>query len=96
MLAEIRRATGASGRLRTTGGTDERARVAVRKAIAAAVARLREVDAEMGRLLTDTVNTGASCRYEPDPHRPVAWVLAEPANDKSSNRLEPTGPPVYG
>lgn len=78
LLAEIRGVTAVGGRLRTTGSSDERARVAVRKAIAGAVARLRDVDAELERLLTDTVRTGASCRYQPDPHRAVAWVLDNP------------------
>jgi hypothetical protein len=57
---------------------DERARVAVRKAIAAAVARIGAVDAGVERLLRDTVVTGSACRYDPDPGRPVRWVLEEP------------------
>jgi hypothetical protein len=47
----------------------------VRKAIAAAVARMGEVDPALGRLLHDTVLTGSSCRHEPDPARPVRWLL---------------------
>lgn len=79
LLDEVRRATGVGGRLRRTGGTDERARVAVRKAIAAAVERVSAVDAELGRILSDTVRTGSTCRYEPDPHREIVWVLDDPA-----------------
>lgn len=74
LLQQLRSATGLGGRVRTTGGTDERFRVAVRKAIAAAIARVGEVDASLGRLLTDTVSTGAVCRYQPDPDRPIEWV----------------------
>ncbi|MFN8051376.1 MAG: hypothetical protein U0Q22_08075 [Acidimicrobiales bacterium] len=75
LLDELRRATGLGGRVRRTGGTDERARVAVRKAIAASLARIDEVDPGTARLLRDTVHTGLVCRYQPDPHRPVRWLL---------------------
>ena len=32
-------------------------------------------DAEIGRLLRDTIRTGNACRYEPDPGRPITWIL---------------------
>jgi hypothetical protein len=47
----------------------------VRKAIAAALARIEERDPSFARLLRDTVRTGAHCRYDQDPARPVSWVL---------------------
>jgi hypothetical protein len=75
LLDQVRAATGLGGRTRVTGGTHERARVAVRKAIAAAIERVAAIDPSLGRLLADTVTTGATCRYEPDPDRPVRWVL---------------------
>jgi hypothetical protein len=77
LVAELRSATGLGGRARTTGGVDERARVAVRKAIAAAVSRIADVDGSLARLLGATVTTGSVCRYEPDPDRPVTWTLGE-------------------
>jgi hypothetical protein len=77
LLAEIGRATGLGGRPRRAGDADERARVAVRKAIAAALDRIAEADPATARLLRDTVRTGGTCRYEPDPGRPVRWVLDE-------------------
>jgi hypothetical protein len=73
LLAEVGAATGLHGRMRTTGGAAERARVAVRKAVAAAIDRIGDIDPLLGRLLTDTVRTGSSCRYDPDPTRPVDW-----------------------
>lgn len=76
ILGELRRATGVGGRPRTSGGTDERARVAVRKAIAAAITRIAHVDGSLARLLSDTIATGTLCRYEPDPDRPVTWLLS--------------------
>jgi hypothetical protein len=75
LLAELRSAAGLAGRPRRFGSADERARVAVRKAIAAALARIEEHDPSVARLLRDTVRTGAQCRYDPDPARPVSWRL---------------------
>lgn len=72
---ELRSASGLGGRKRTTGATDERARVAVRKAVASAIDRIGDVDATLARLLTDTISTGASCCYDPDPSRPISWTL---------------------
>ncbi|HTR94802.1 MAG TPA: hypothetical protein VMI73_23985 [Trebonia sp.] len=75
LLAELRAVAGLGGRRRRFGSADERARVAVRKAIAAALAKIEERDPSLARLLRDTVRTGAHCRYEPDPARPVSWNL---------------------
>jgi hypothetical protein len=75
LLGELRAAAGLGRRARVSGGSDERARVAVRKAITAAVERIRGVDASLGRLLDATVTTGTVCCYEPDPDRPAAWRL---------------------
>jgi hypothetical protein len=74
VLAEVRAATGLGGRPRQTGGCSERARVAVRKALAAAVERLDEIDEGLGRLVRTCVRTGTTCVYEPDPDRPVSWL----------------------
>jgi tetratricopeptide (TPR) repeat protein len=68
-------ATGLGGRHRTTGSHAERARVAVRKAIVAALGRIAESDPWLGRHLRDRVRTGFECRYETDPDHPVRWIL---------------------
>ena len=75
-------ATGLACRWRRFGSADERARVAVRKAISAALARVARQDPALARLLRDTVRTGAVCRYDPDPARPVRWIL-----DADSSRV---------
>lgn len=75
LIDEIASATGLGGRVRGSGGDAERARVAVRKAITTAIARIADVDPATGRLLTDMVRTGATCVYDSDPTRPVHWVL---------------------
>jgi hypothetical protein len=75
LVEEITSAVGLAGRSRRPGGAEERARVAVRRAIAAAIARVAAHDPALGRLLDDTIRTGTVCRYDPDPGRPVEWVL---------------------
>lgn len=75
LLRELAGAAGLGGRARTMGGTAERARVAVRKAIAAALDRIDAEDPAMARLLRRTVHTGSACRYEPDPDTPLDWLL---------------------
>lgn len=62
-----------AGRSRATGSHAERARIAVRKAIVAALAKVAEVDPWLGRHLHDRLRTGYDCRYEPDPA--VRWLL---------------------
>jgi len=75
ILEQVAAATGLGGRVRRAGASAERARVAVRKAIAAAIARVDTVDPATARLLRDTIRTGSACTYEPDPDRPVRWML---------------------
>jgi hypothetical protein len=75
LVEHLAAAAGLHGRPRLVGATAERARVAVRKAIAAAIDRIEQHDPVVGRFLRDTVRTGALCRYEPDPGRPVRWRL---------------------
>jgi len=48
------------------------------KAIASALHRIEAHDPTLARLLTDTLHTDATCRYNPDPARPVTWVLGAP------------------
>lgn len=78
LLDELRTATGLGGRHRRFTSAGERARSAVRKAIASALAHIADRDPALGRLLQDTIRTGASCRYDPDPARPVTWLLDLP------------------
>lgn len=80
LLDELSAATGLSGRRRMSGvSSSERARVAVKKAIVSAIKVITDSDPALGRLLHDTVRTGTTCCYEPDPSRPVQWILHEAA-----------------
>ncbi len=75
LLDELARATGLGGRARTTGSSQERARVAVQKAISAATGRIATIDGPLGRHLRARIHTGLSCSYEPDPADDLEWVL---------------------
>lgn len=78
VAAYLAGASGFGGRQRTTGSNAERARVAVRKAIVAALARIAEADPWLGRHLRDRTHTGFECRYESDRDHPVRWILKPP------------------
>jgi non-specific serine/threonine protein kinase len=73
---ELAAAVGLGGRDRTAASAAERARVSVRKAITAAIARIAEHDPDLGLLLSTTVRTGVFCRYTPDPRLPITWRLS--------------------
>jgi hypothetical protein len=75
LLDEIAAATGLGGRRRQFTAAQERARIAVRKAIVSALSRIEQHDSSFARQLRDSVRTGSACRYDPDPGRPVAWIL---------------------
>ncbi|MCE5291358.1 MAG: hypothetical protein LLG14_19260 [Nocardiaceae bacterium] len=75
LIGELMAATGLGGRNRVAGSTSERARVAVRKAISAALDRITHQDPAFARYLRATVRTGRTCCYEPDPGRPVSWQM---------------------
>jgi hypothetical protein len=75
LLAELARATGLSGRTRTAGSSSERARVAVKKAISAAIDRIAAVDEPLARHLQACIHTGLNCSYEPDPGDNPDWIL---------------------
>jgi hypothetical protein len=42
----------------------------------AAIARIGDEDAELGRHLRAQVHTGFFCRYEIDPLRPLEWRVS--------------------
>jgi hypothetical protein len=74
VLDQLRSAAGLGGRRRHMGASTERARVAVRKAIATALTQIDQHAPDVARLLRDAVHTGVACRYDPNPDHPVSWV----------------------
>jgi hypothetical protein len=73
IAAELSAAFGIGGKARTAATDAERARVAVTKAIKAALARIAVASPTLGRHLDATVHTGTFCSYTPDPRAPITW-----------------------
>jgi hypothetical protein len=71
LIDELGVATGLSGRARTFATSDERARIAVGKAIRRALSRISAVDPILGAELRATVHTGHRCRYRPTFGQPA-------------------------
>jgi len=71
LINELGVATGLSGRARTFATSDERARIAVGKAIRRALSRVSAVDPLLGAELRATVHTGHRCRYRPTSEQPA-------------------------
>ncbi len=65
LLSELSAATGVAGRPRHFANDDERARIAVGKAIRRALGRIAQVDPIIGRHLENTIGTGRRCVYQP-------------------------------
>jgi hypothetical protein len=81
LLAEVRRATTAAGRLREFGNhPGERARKAVAARLRAAISTIDGVLPELADHLNRTIVTGAYCRYRDDEG--IIWTV-----DESSNKL---------
>jgi hypothetical protein len=73
LAAELKRAVGLGGRARRAGSLVERSRINLTKAIKAAIRKIAAANPALGHHLRSCVRTGTSCRYEPDPTRPVRW-----------------------
>lgn len=75
LLEQLAAATGLLGRNRVAGSNAERARVAVRKAIVAALERIAHHDPSAACYVRDSIQTGRVCRFDPDPGRNMEWRL---------------------
>ena len=75
LAGELARAVGLGGRDRRAASPVERARISVTRAIRAAVERIRQADAALGRHLAITIKTGTFCSYTPDTRAPVSWTV---------------------
>src|SRR5262249_10528695 len=71
---QLASAVGLGGRDRQAASSRERARSTVRKVVKAALNRIRDHHAALGRHLTTSIKTGTFCSYAPD--EPVApWAF---------------------
>lgn len=77
LRSELAAVLAVSGRSRRFADSSERARTAVRKAIARAIEAVAVSDDDLAAELRTTITTGRSCSYVPDTGRPRRWsVLA--------------------
>ena len=54
---------------------NERARQSVTKAIRGAIRKVADNHAPLGRYLSNTIRTGITCCFDPDPGRPLSWCV---------------------
>jgi hypothetical protein len=66
LVAELRAAVGAGGRVRRAAADAERERVAITRRIRSAIAQIAKHHPALGEHLTSTVTTGYYCAYRPD------------------------------
>ncbi|HEU5031434.1 MAG TPA: hypothetical protein VFV01_41415 [Spirillospora sp.] len=86
LIAELASATGLGGRTRRFADNDERARIAVGKAIRRALDRIADADPVIGAELRAHVRTGQRCCYlAPRTPRPSQRTSAPPAGSSSSD-----------
>jgi hypothetical protein len=65
LLGELSAAAGLAGRVREFAGAEEKARIAVGKAIRRALAKIAAADEVIAGALRDGVHTGTRCCYRP-------------------------------
>lgn len=73
LVAELSRAVGLGGRVRTIGSNAERARTSVFRAIRYAIDRIAQVEPNVAEHLRHSIRTGTTCSYSPDPLTPIRW-----------------------
>ncbi|MGD8428006.1 MAG: hypothetical protein PVH63_10250 [Balneolaceae bacterium] len=71
ILEHLTNSLGLQGKIRNTGGSIERARSAVTWRIRSAISKIEEVLPALGKHLSNSVQTGTFCSYEPE--KPVDW-----------------------
>ena len=73
LIAELSRAVGLGGRLRSSGSDAERARTSVTRSVRYALTRLGEHHPALASHLERSLHTGTYCSYAPDPAAAVDW-----------------------
>lgn len=75
LIAELSRAVGLGGRLRTVGGDAERARTAVARTLRYATDKIESHNPQLATHFRNSLHTGTYCSYRPDPLSAVHWKL---------------------
>ena len=75
IVQALRRAAGLGGRSRRAASIPDRARVAVTKAIRAAIQKIDQHDPALAEFLTRSIRTGTFCRYTVPAAEAPGWAL---------------------
>ena len=75
LITELAHAIGLGGRLRSSGGTTERARTSVTRSIRYALRQLARHHPMAAAHFERSVRTGIYCSYESDPMTPITWEI---------------------
>ncbi len=79
LVEHVEASMGLGTRSRTFVDSSERARTAVQKAIRRAIDRVKLPAPRLGDMLSRSIRTGSSCRYEPDDDR-GDWLVVGPSS----------------
>lgn len=82
LVDELEAATGLLGRPRTFTDARERARSAVRKAIKRALDLVDHANPVVADAIHNTISTGVTCIYTPDPRTPIIWSIRGDGTDE--------------
>ena len=88
LTAELSRAVGLGGRIRRAGSVAERARQSVTKTIKTVIDRAAQQDPEFAAVLSKSIRTGMTCRYDPGLTFSLRWEFARattPAADLATS-----------
>ena len=75
LTSQLSAAVGLGGRARRAGDPNEKARQSVTKAIRGTIRRVADQHEPLGRYLSNTIRTGITCCFDPDPGRPLSWQV---------------------
>jgi len=75
LTAQLSAAVGLGGRARRAGDPNERARQSVTKALRGVIRKVADQHEPLGRYLSNTIRTGTTCCFDPDPGRPASWRI---------------------
>lgn len=76
IMDELRVSTGLGGRSRSTTSSVERARVRVTKSLRTAISRVADASPVVGNHLSNSVQTGTYCSYQPDGLNDISWEVS--------------------
>jgi predicted component of type VI protein secretion system len=75
VTGQLMEAVGLGGRDREAASNAERARVTITTRVRTSLEKIRRGHPGLGHHLGASVKTGRYCSYQPDPTRPIDWVL---------------------